>query len=58
MPSISLYWFAEQQQTSTLTTQNWGYFYREFNAESKELGFFFSEKKCKWPKIRSNELSR
>ena len=41
MPSISLYWFAEQQQTSTLTTQNCGYFYREFNAESKELVFFF-----------------
>ena len=41
MPLILLYWFAAQQQTSTLTTQNCGYFYVKFSGESKELGIFF-----------------
>ena len=43
MPLISLYWFAVQLQSSTLSTKNCGYFYRKFGAESKELGIFFRE---------------
>ena len=41
MPEISLYWFAAQQQGTTLRLQNCHYFYVKFSAESIGLGPFF-----------------
>ena len=40
MQAISLYWFAAQQQTSTLTRQKCGFFYLKFSAEFNEISFF------------------
>ena len=37
MPVTSLYWFAAQQQTSTLRRQKYDWFYLKFNAQSKEI---------------------
>ena len=34
---VSLYWFAAQQQTSTLTRQKFGLFYRKLNVKFNEL---------------------
>ena len=36
MQEILLYWFAAQQQTSTLTWQNFNFFYAKFRAKSKK----------------------
>ena len=41
MQTISLYWFAAQQQTSTLTRQKSGFFYAKFSAEFNEISLFF-----------------
>ena len=41
MPAFSLYWFAAQQETSTLRLQSCRYFYVKFSAESNGLGLFF-----------------
>ena len=41
MQAILLYWFAAQQQTSTLRRQKIGLFYLKFNAEFNELSLFF-----------------
>ena len=41
MPPISLYWFAAQQQTSTLRRQLYGCFKVKFGGESNGLGLFF-----------------
>ena len=41
MLAISLYWFAAQQQTSTLTTQKCGFFYAKFSAELNKISLFF-----------------
>ena len=40
MQAISLYWFAVQQQTSTLRRQKIGLFYAKFNAEFNGSVFF------------------
>ena len=40
MQAISSYWFAAQQQTSTLTRQKFGFFYLKFSAEFNEISFF------------------
>ena len=40
MQAISLYWFAAQQQTSTLTRQKFGFFYTNFTAEFNEISLF------------------
>ena len=40
MQAIWLYWFAAQQQTSTLRRQKVGFFYVKFNAEFNELFFW------------------
>ena len=37
MPVISLYWFAEQQQTSALRRQKSGSIYSKFSVEWSEL---------------------
>ena len=49
MQAISLYWFAAQQQTSTLRRQKIGLFYAKFNAEFNG-SVFFSKSNRKWPK--------
>ena len=41
MQTISLYCFAAQQQTSTLTTQKFGFLYAKFSAEFNEISLFF-----------------
>ena len=41
MHAVSLYWFAVQQQISTLRRQNFGFFYVKFSAEFNELSLFF-----------------
>ena len=41
MPPVSLYWFAAQQQTSTVRPQKYGCFYVKFSAESNGFGLFF-----------------
>ena len=41
MQAISLYWFAAQQQSSTLTWQKFGFFNAKFSAEFEEVGLFF-----------------
>ena len=41
MQAISLYWFAAQQQTSTLTRQRFGFFCAKFSAEFNEISLFF-----------------
>ena len=41
MRAILLYWFAAQQQTSTLTWQKFGFFYAKFSAEFNEISLFF-----------------
>ena len=56
MQAILLYWFASQHQTTTPRPQNCHYFYVEFSAESNGLGLF-SNKKSKWPKHGSNQIS-
>ena len=45
MQVISLYWFAAQQQASTLRRQKTGLLYVKFNAEINELSLFFKKKK-------------
>ena len=40
MQAISLYWFAAQQQTSTLKPQKFGFFYAKFSAEFNEISLF------------------
>ena len=44
MPLISLYWFAAQQQTTTLSPENFHYFYIKVSGESNGLGFFSNKK--------------
>ena len=39
--AILLYWFAAQQQTSTLTRQKKIFFYSKFSAEFSEISLFF-----------------
>ena len=46
MPLILLYWFAAQEQTTTLRPQSFSYFYVKFSAESNGL-VFFSNKESK-----------
>ena len=58
MPPISLYWFATQQQTTTLWPQNCPYFYVKFSAESSGLGFFFLRRKVSGKKMARTELFR
>ena len=41
MQAISLYWFAAQQQTSTLTRQKPGFFYAKLSAEFNQVSLFF-----------------
>ena len=41
MQTISLYWFAAQQQTSTLARQKSRFFYAKFSAEFNEISLFF-----------------
>ena len=41
MQAILLYWFAAQQQTSTITPQIFGFFYEKFSAEFTEISIFF-----------------
>ena len=41
MEAILLYWFAAQQQTSTLTRQKFGFLYTKVNAEFNEISLFF-----------------
>ena len=48
MPVISLYWFAEQQQNSSLRRQKHSLFCSNFNVESNEypeVPSFFKEQK-------------
>ena len=39
--AILLYWFAAQQQTSTLGWQKFAFFYAKFSAEFNEISLFF-----------------
>ena len=41
MQANSLYWFAAQQQTSTVKLQKFGFFYVKFSAEFSEISLFF-----------------
>ena len=41
MQAISLYWFAAEQQTCTLTLQIFGFFYVKFSAEFNDISLFF-----------------
>ena len=41
MQAILLYWFAAQQQTSTLRRQKIGFFYMKFSAAFNRLSLFF-----------------
>ena len=43
MPPILLYWFAAQQQTSTLRLQKYGFFYVKFSTEYNGFGLFFEK---------------
>ena len=58
MQVISLYWFAAQQQASTLRRQKTGLLYVKFNAEINELSLFLKKKKKqqkvakKWLKLK------
>ena len=54
MRAILLYWFAVQQQTSTLWRQKIGLFYMKFNEEFNELSLFFWRKKTKAKVVRKN----
>ena len=36
-----MYWFATQQQTSTLTQQRFSFFYVNFSAEINDISLFF-----------------
>ena len=38
-----MYWFAAQQQTSTLRRQKFHCFYVKFKVQSNEFDFFFKE---------------
>ena len=40
MQATLLYWFASQQQTSTLKPQKGRFFYQKFSAELNEISFF------------------
>ena len=51
MQAISLYWFATQQQTSTLTPQKFGFFYAKFSAEFNEISLFFWKQQEKVEKM-------
>ena len=55
MQAISLYWFAAQQQTSTLAQQKFGLFFAKFRAEFNEISLFFSKQQEgveKWLKLK------
>ena len=41
MQAVSLYWFAVQQQTSTLWRQNIGLFDAKFSTDFNEFSIFF-----------------
>ena len=41
MPQISLYWFAAQEQTTILSSENCRYFYVKLSGETNALGVFF-----------------
>ena len=54
MQPISLYWFAAQQQTSTLRGQKCDLFYVKFSAKFNELSLFFKKQQEvaeKWLKL-------
>ena len=55
MQAILLYWFAAQQQSSTLSGQKIGLFYVEFSAEFNKLSLFFyrqQEGAKQWLKLK------
>ena len=59
MQAISLYWFAAQQQTSTLRPQKFGLFYLKFSAKLNELNATESDRKMvKTKVVRKNANSR
>ena len=58
MPPISLYWFAAQQQTTTLRPENCRYFYEKFCPESNGLGLFFWTRKVTDQKMGKTEEVR
>ena len=58
MLPISLYWFAAQQQSSTLRLQNCACFYIKFNAESNGLGLFFLKRTRSGQKIAKTKVVR
>ena len=41
MQAISLYWLAAHRQASTLTQQEFGFFYAKFSAEFNEISLTF-----------------
>ena len=50
-----MYWFAAQQQTSTLRRQKISFFYVKFSAEFDELSFFYWKQQDvakKWLKLK------
>ena len=58
MQAILLYWFAAQQQSSTLSGQKIGLFYVEFSAEFNKLSLFFyrqQEGAKQWLKLKQSE---
>ena len=56
MPGIARYWFAVQQQTSTVRTKIGAAFTENLVQNLMDL-VFSSEKKFKWPKNGSNRIS-
>ena len=56
MQPILLYWFAAQQQTSTLKLQKFGLFYVKFIAEFNELNVFFLKATGNGQKMNKTEV--
>ena len=53
-----LYWFAVQQQTSTLRPQKYGFFYVKFGAEFNEFGLFFYKTTASCHKMAKTKVVR
>ena len=58
MPPISLYWFAAQQQTSTVRPQKYGRFYVKFSAQSNEFVLFSLNRSGSGQKMAKTKVLR
>ena len=58
MQAVSLYWFAAQQQTSTLRRQKIDFFDVKFNANFNELSIFFLKATGRCQKVARTKVVR